>query len=104
MKPAGQTPKRHQSGETDQQLRISKAGNKQLRSLLVQCAQYLLGVLDQTATQTMGHPNVRARGNNGKKRAIVAVAWKLAVLLHRLWTTGEIYDPLHNATALCSAA
>jgi hypothetical protein len=50
----GLTPRRHQSGSIEQQLRISKAGNKQLRSLLVQCAQYLLDALALTATSNAG--------------------------------------------------
>jgi hypothetical protein len=37
-------------------------------------------------------------GKAAKKRAVVAVARKLAVLLHRLWVTGEDYEPLRNAT------
>ncbi len=36
-------------------------------------------------------------GKNAKKRAVVAVARKLSVLLHRLWITGELYEPLYNA-------
>jgi transposase len=35
-------------------------------------------------------------GKNAKKRAVVAVARKLSVLLHRLWITGELYEPLYN--------
>lgn len=49
------------------------------------------------------YPNVRARvergEKNAKKRAVVAVARKLAVLLHRLWVTGEVYEPLHRAAS-----
>ena len=41
-------------------------------------------------------------GKNAKKRAIVAVARKLAVLLHRLWITGEIYEPLRNSNRQAS--
>ena len=41
-------------------------------------------------------------GKNAKKRAIVAVARKLAVLLHRLWITGEVYQPLHNSNRQAS--
>jgi transposase len=101
----GLTPKRHQSGETDQQLRISKAGNKQLRSLLVQCAQYLLGRFGPDSDLKRWGNRMFERGaKNGKKRAIVAVARKLAVLLRRLWTTGDAYEPLRNTTALLPAA
>jgi hypothetical protein len=37
------------------------------------------------------------RGNNAKKRVVVAVAPKLAILLHRLWVSGEVYEPLRNS-------
>ena len=101
----GLTPRRHQSGEIDQQLRISKAGNKQLRSLLVQCAQYLLGRFGPDSDLKRWGTRLFERGaKNGKKRAIIAVARKLSVLLHRLWTTGEPYQPLHNAMSACAGA
>jgi len=100
----GLTPRRHQSGNIDQQLRISKAGNRRLRSLLVQCAQYLLGRFGpDTDLKRWGSRMAERGGKNAKKRAIVAVARKLAVLLHRLWITGDTYHPLYNAVA-CSAA
>ena len=95
----GLTPRRRQSGDIDQQLRISKAGNRRLRSLLVQCAQYLLGRFGpDTDLKRWGARMAQRGGKNAKKRAIVAVARKLAVLLHRLWITGDTYHPLHNAT------
>ena len=94
----GLTPRRRQSGDVDQQLRISKAGNRRLRSLLVQCAQYLLGRFGpDTDLKRWGARMSERGGKNAKKRAIVAVARKLAVLLHRLWVTGDTYRPLHNA-------
>lgn len=94
----GLTPRRRQSGDIDQQLRISKAGNRRLRSLLVQCAQYLLGRFGpDTDLKRWGARMSERGGKNAKKRAIVAVARKLAVLLHRLWITGDTYRPLHNA-------
>jgi hypothetical protein len=43
-------------------------------------------------------------GKNGKKRAVVAVARKLAVLLHRLWVSGEVYEPLRNSQKAMRAA
>ena len=93
----GLTPRRHQSGSIEQQLRISKAGNKQLRSLLVQCAQYLLGRFGPDSDlKRWGTRMFERGGKNSKKRAIVAVARKLAVLLHRLWVTGDTYHPLYN--------
>jgi transposase len=98
----GLTPRRDQSGNTDQQLKISKAGNKHLRSLLVQCAQYLLGRFSPDSDLKRWGMKLASRGGkNGKKRAITAVARKLAVLLHHLWVTGDVYEPLHNAVMSC---
>lgn len=100
----GLTPRRRQSGDIDQQLRISKAGNRRLRSLLVQCAQYLLGRFGpDTDLERWGARMAERGGKNAKKRAIVAVARKLSVLLHRLWVTGDTYRPLYNALG-CSTA
>jgi transposase len=101
----GLTPRRHQSGSVEQQLRISKAGNKQLRSLLVQCAQYLLGRFGPDSDLKRWGARIFERGGkNSKKRAIVAVARKLAVLLHRLWVTGDTYQPLYNVGAAALAS
>jgi hypothetical protein len=44
----------------------------------------------------MGLKLAERGGKNGKKRAIIVTARKLAVLLHRLWVSGEVYEPLHN--------
>jgi len=93
----GLTPRRHQSGSIEQQLRISKTGNKQLRSLLVQCAQYLLGRFGPDSDlKRWGTRMFERGGKNSKKRAIGVVARKLAVLFHRLWVTGDAYHPLYN--------
>ena len=93
----GLTPRRHQSGSVEQQRRISKAGNKQLRSLLVQWAQYLLGRFGPDSDlKRWGSRRFERGGKNSKRRAIVAVARKLSVLLHRLWVTGDAYHPLYN--------
>jgi transposase len=101
----GLTPCRRQSGEMDQQMRISKAGDRQLRSLLVQCAQYLLGRFGPDSDlKRWGACLARRGGKNGKKRAVVAVARKLAVLLHRLWISGDTYRPLLNAGLTTTAA
>jgi transposase len=95
----GLRPKRDQSGEQDPQLGITKAGNERLRRLLVNCAHYILGPfgpdsdLRRWGLKLAGQS--RARG--AKPRAVVAVARKLAVLLHRLWVGGEAYEPLRNS-------
>jgi transposase len=96
----GLTPKKRQSGDMDKQMRISKAGNRRLRSLLVQCSQFVLGRFGPDSDLKRWGSAIASRGGkNGKKRAIVAVARKLAVLLHRLWVSGAKYEPLHNTTA-----
>jgi len=93
----GLTPRRDQSGESDKQLRITKAGDKYLRRLLVQSAQYILGAFGKDShLRRFGLKIALRGGKNGKRRAVVAVARKLAVLLHRLWITGEVYQPLFN--------
>jgi len=92
----GLTRKRDQSGETDKQLPITKAGNAHLRRLLVGCAHYILGPFGgDCELRTFGLKLAERGGKNAKKRAIVAVARKLAVLMHRLWASGAIYDPFY---------
>jgi transposase len=90
----GLVPKQRQSGASRPHLRISKAGNRFLRRLLVGSAHYILGPFGpDTALRQWGLKKAETGGRNAKKRATVAVARKLAVLLHRLWTTGEVYEP-----------
>jgi transposase len=94
----GLTPKRDQSGETDKQLRITKAGNQYLRRLLVGCSHYILGPFGPDCNlRRFGLRIAERGGKNAKRRATVAVARKLAVLLHRLWQTGEVYEPFYKA-------
>jgi hypothetical protein len=70
-----------------------------MRKLLVQSAQYILGPFGEDSDLRRHGEKIAERGGkNGKKRAVVAVARKLAVLLHRLWQTGEVYEPLYNVT------
>ena len=96
----GLVPRRDQSGETDKHLRITKAGDRYLRWLLVNCAHYILGVHGPDSTlRRWGLARCAQGGKTAKKRAVVAVARKLAVLLHRLWSTGEIYEPFYEAKA-----
>ena len=93
----GLTPRRDQSGETDKQLRITKAGNPYLRRLLVGSAQYILGPFGEDCNLRKFGLRLAARGGkNAKRRAVVAVARKLAVLMHRLWLHGLIYDPFYK--------
>ena len=94
----GLVPRRDQSGEVDKQLRITKAGDPFLRSLLVNAAHHILGPFGQDSDlRRWGLKLCERGGKAAKKRAVVAVARKLAVLLHRLWRTGEDYVPLLNA-------
>jgi len=94
----GLTPRLDQSGETDKQLRITKAGNRFLRRLLVGAAQYILGPFGSDCNLRRFGLRLTARGGkNAKKRAVVAVARKLAVLMHHLWRNGEVYDPFYKS-------
>jgi len=91
----GLRPKKDKSGDVDKQLRITKAGAPFLRRLLVGSANYLLGPFgSESDLRTWGLDLSKRGGKNAKKRATVAVARKLAVLLHRLWVTGEVYQPV----------
>ena len=93
----GLVPARDQSGESDPQKRISKEGDEMLRKLLVSCAHYILGPFGSDSVLRRHGEKIASRGGkNAKKRAAVAVARKLAVLLHSLWISGEIYEPLRN--------
>lgn len=94
----GLTPRRDQSGNRDPQLRITKAGDMLLRRLLVGSAQYIMGPFGPDCDLRRKGLALAARGGkNAKKRAVVAVARKLAVLLHHLWITAEVYEPLRNS-------
>ena len=93
----GLVPRKDQSGEMDKQLRITKCGNIYLRQLLVNCAHYILGPFGPDCElRRFGERISQHGGKIAKKRAVIAVARKLAVLLHRLWVTGEAYDPFYN--------
>lgn len=103
----GLVPKRDQSGDTDKQLSITKAGNFALRRLLVGCAQYILGAFGpECELREFGLKLAERGGKNAKKRAVVAVARKLAVMLHRLWVDEAIYEPFFHQSrkALSQAA
>src|ERR1700757_218974 len=101
----GLQPRRRKSGESEPQLHISKEGDPYLRTLLVQGAQHILGPFGiDCDLRRWGLKLAERGGRNGKKRAIVATARKLAVLLHHLWVSGEVYQPLHNSSRLTVAA
>jgi transposase len=97
----GLVPARDQSGDRDPQKRISKEGDEMLRKLLVSGAHYILGPFGSDSDLRRHGEKIASRGGkNAKKRAVVATARKLAVLLHSLWISGEVYDPLRNAHRL----
>jgi transposase len=91
----GLCPRKDQSGEQDRQLRITKAGDPYLRQLLVQCAHYILGPFGPDCDlRRKGLALAAVGGKNAKRRALIAIARRLAVKLHYLWKTGEVYRPL----------
>ena len=105
----GLTRKQRDSGDSEPELGITKAGDQLLRRLLVQGAHCILrqGAPDSDL-KAWGMARLQNGGKNGKnqkgsknakKKTIVAIARKLAVLLHRLWVTGEVYDPQYNRKA-----
>jgi transposase len=95
----GLVPKQEDSGDIQPQLGISKAGDRMLRKLLVGSAHYIPGPFGpDTDLRRFGMRLCERGGKNAKKRAAVAVARKLAVLLHRLWMSGEVYEPLGHGT------
>jgi len=100
----GLRPKQQESGERSPQLRITQAGDRYLRRLMVSCAHYIVGPFGpDTDLRRWGLKLCQRGGKNAKKRAVVAVARKLAVLLHRLWITGEVYEPLRSQRATAAA-
>lgn len=93
----GLVARKHQSGDSDPQLGITKAGNRFLRRLLVQSAHYILGRNRPDCELRRYGERLTARGGKvAKKRAVVAVARKLAVLMHHLWVSAEVYRPLRE--------
>lgn len=90
----GLCPKQRQSGSINPQLGISKAGNGYLRRLLVQCSQHKLGHFGKdSALRQWGLRKAQSGGKHGVKRAVTAVARKLAVVMHRMWQTGQLFQP-----------
>lgn len=93
----GMVPAKDQSGESDPEKGISKEGDRLLRRLLVQCAHYILGPFGiDSDLRRHGEAIAQRGGKKAKKRAAIAVARKLSVVLHRLWITKATYVPLYN--------
>jgi transposase len=93
----GLTRRENSSGESNPELGISKAGNEYVRQLLVGSAHYIMGPFGPDCDLRRWGLRKAQGGKNAKKRAVVALARKLAVLMHRLWLTGEVYEPLRQA-------
>src|SRR5579872_4041901 len=99
----GLRPGRRNSDSSQPQLHISKEGDRYLRTLMVQGAHYILGPFGQDSDLRRWGLKLAERGGaNAKKRAVIAVARKLSVLLHKLWVSGEVYEPLRNHRAAVS--
>lgn len=96
----GLAPGQYESGQSSPQQRITKEGDTYLRSLLINCAHYILGPFGADCDlRRHGLALAERGGKNAKKRAVVAVARKLAVLLHALWRTRSTYEPLRKLAA-----
>jgi transposase len=95
----GLVPGRKQSGDSDPQRRITRHGDCDLRRLLVNAAHYILGPFGEDCDLRRWGRRIASRGGKtAKKKAVIAVARKLAILLHRLWRRSELYDPFYNQT------
>jgi len=100
----GLRPGRRNSGHSQPQLHISKEGDRYLRTLMVQGAHYILGPFGQDSDLRRWELKLSERGgSNAKKRAIIAVTRKLSILLHKLWVSGEVYEPLRNHNSVAGA-
>jgi transposase len=101
----GLTPRRDQSGDVDKQLGITHAGNTMMRRLLVGSAQHIMGPFGPDCDLRRFGERLAARGGkSAKKRAVVAVARKLGVLMMKLWQSGRTYEPLHSSNGVGQAA
>ena len=97
----GLVPRLRQSGQRDPRLSITKAGDPYLRQILVSAAHYIIGPFGpDTDLRRFG---LRLAASGDKRRAVIAVARKLAILLHRLWVTGEVYEPLRQVEVMTAA-
>ena len=101
----GLTPRQHESGDQQPQLRITKAGDGMMRKYLVQAAHHVLGPFGPDSDlKRFGEALAKRGGKNAKKRSVIAVARKLSVLLMTLWRTGATYEPLRHASRVKAEA
>lgn len=100
----GLVPRERSSGDSRPELSITKSGNVYMRQLLVNGAHYILGHFAADSDLRRWGLGKAEGGKTAKKRAVIAVARKLAVLLHRLWVTGEVFTPLSGKEVATAAA
>ena len=101
----GLRPGRRNSGQSEPQLHISKEGDPYLRTMMVQSAHHILGPFGADSDlRRWGLRLAERGGKNAKKRAVVAVARKLSILLHRLWVSGDVYEPLRHERVVTAVA
>jgi transposase len=93
----GLTPRRYQSGEVDYEGHISRRGDSYLRGLLYEAATVLLTRI--SADSALRRWGVALRKRLGFKRAAVALARKIAVVLHAMWRSGTAFDPMLASAA-----
>lgn len=98
----GLRPKQRDSGERVRELSISKEGDRELRMLLVECAQWILARGPDSALRRFAQRRGQRGGQAARKKAVVALARKLAVVLHHLWRTGETYEPFPERQRLAA--
>ena len=99
----GLTPKKHQSGETDRTGRISKIGDAAVREALYQAAHIMLTKAVTGCSQLKGWA-MRIARRAGMRKAKVALARKLAVILHRMLADGKAFNPAAGSKTTAAAA
>jgi transposase len=92
----GLVPRQYKSGESNPELGISKAGSTQMRRLLVQCAHVLMTTSKSDCDLREWGTKLAGTSKGNKRRAVVGVARKLAVLMHKMLVTGKPFDPRYN--------
>jgi len=98
----GLTPKRYQSGEIDYDGGVSKCGDALLRTMLYEAAQTMLTRAKKWSWLKAWGMRVAQR--RGIRRAIVAVARRLAVVLHRIWVDGTEFRWSKDSATVLNAA
>jgi len=93
----GLAPELRESGSKTPELGISHRGDRMLRKLLVNAAAYILGPFGKDSDlRRFGQRIARGGSQRDRARARIAVARKLACILHHLWRTGSVWNPNHT--------